>query len=191
LDWDGFIKELTELSKTYSPGYENERNYVKSLSRLLQTLDYRGRPVQNIIRSFQKYKTNEIIGAPVHETTEFEVVLFSLDEGQYFPYHNHPSMTGVSMCLSGQIDIHNLDIVGNSDVSTLLLRTSAHERMSSGRVSWLTSSVRNIHRVHANKDSKLIDLFTPPYTPERVTQTRWYQVEAVVGDEELYRAHLL
>jgi PCO_ADO len=191
LDWDGFIKELTELSKSYLPGQVAEQSYVKGLTRLLEALDYGGRSVQDLMRSLQKHKTNAFTGAPVHETTEFEVVLFLLDEGQYFPYHNHPSMTGISMCVSGQVDVHNLDIAGKADPSTLLLRTSVHERMSSGRISWLTSGVRNIHRVQASKDSQLIDIFTPPYTPERVAQTRWYQVERLGVDKRLYSARLL
>jgi hypothetical protein len=191
LDWNGFINELTELSKSYSPSQEDERNYVRSLSRLLEALDHKGRSVREVIRTFQRPRTDEVTGALIHETTEFEVVLLSLEKGQYFPYHNHPSMTGVSMCISGQIDVHNLDVVGKVNASTLLLRDSAHEQINSGKVSWLTSNVRNIHRVQASKASQLIDFFTPPYTAERVTQTRWYEVEPVHTGGDLYRAHLL
>lgn len=191
LDWDGFISELTQLSKFYSPGQEDERNYVKRVSRLLQTLDYRGRSVEDVIRRVPKDKRNEITSASIREDPEFEILFFSLEQGQCFPYHNHPSMTGVSLCLAGQIDIHNLDIVRSPDPATLLVRTSAHEQILSGNISWLTSKVRNIHQVQASKDSKLLDLFTPPYTPERVADTRWYKLEVTGSDRYLYRAHLL
>jgi PCO_ADO len=192
LDWDSFVRELTELSKAYSPGQEAEINYVKRVARVLKALDYRERAVQEVTKSSQGTKSNYgITGEQIYSSKDFEISLFELAKDQCFPYHNHPSMTGVTLCLSGRMELHNLDSVGRVDPSTLLLRTSGHAQLSPGRVSWLTSSTGNIHKVRARTDSQMIDVFTPPYSEERVAQSRWYRLERLPANQDLYKARLL
>jgi len=191
IEWDAFIEELAELSKSYSQSDGKERNYVKHLSQLLRSLKYSDSAIRKAIEGYQGNQTTEIVGIPVYRTLRFEIALFSFQEGQHLPYHNHPSMTGVSLCLSGSIEIHNLDVVGRADESTLWLRSSARERISSGKISWLTSHIRNIHQLRARQDSKLLDVFTPPYDPVRIAETRWYEVERQPTGKNLYAAHLL
>ena len=47
----------------------------------------------------------------------------------------------------------------------------------SRRISTLTSKERNIHRLRARELTQLIDIFTPPYTPQRIKTSRWFEVD--------------
>jgi len=192
LDWEGFVEQLSRLAEDYGRGLLSEQTYIDRVCRLLPTLNYRTDSVNDQLRiHLRDIIPSGLVGLPLKEERSFEVALFSFEKGQYFTYHDHPSMAGACMCLTGEIEIHNLDFIGHSDPATFLLRDRGTKICRAGDVSWLTSRVRNVHRVMAKNKAQLLDVFTPPYDATRVSDTRWYELEPKRGKDGELRAHLL
>jgi hypothetical protein len=57
----------------------------------------------------------------------------------------------------------------------LLIEQVVQDRLSPGVFATLTAEHGNIHRLEATEYTELLDVFTPPYDPERMKRYRWYE----------------
>jgi hypothetical protein len=88
-------------------------------------------------------------------------------------------MTGVLLCATGKVDVWNYDELDEEPplADHILLRQTAKARLEKASVSTLTSKDRNIHRLKARSLTQLVDIFAPPYNKERITKSRWFDVD--------------
>ena len=123
---------------------------------------------------------------------DFAVCLLQFDVDETINPHNHPGMTGVILCASGEIHTKNYDLYKSIEDLTIdgkhsgkcLLHQTSDMVMKKGDVSTLTSKARQV--------TQLIDIFTPPYNKERQENSLWYELDErpVAGSKNIYEAVL-
>ena len=128
------------------------------------------------------------------KTTDVQISLITFDKGEWLPHHDHPAMTGVLTCASGNLLVGSYDRVQVPELaglSAVVLKTLGSNVVMPGKISTLTDTRRNVHFVKALSFTQVIDIFTPPYNSERTSKTNWYKVEdrPLKGHEDLFVAH--
>ena len=128
--------------------------------------------------------------ATVHEGGHFEVATLEFDAGDEIPLHNHPDMTGVIVCLSGQTEVEGFNLLDEvSDQGNLLLERIDQITLTPGDHCTLTADRGNIHSLVATEFTQLFDVFTPPYDDEKLERYRWYERElAPYEGEHIFEA---
>ena len=112
----------------------------------------------------------------IHENDLFELAILQFEEGESIELHDHPGMTGVILCVSGDVTVDNFDLLEEqSSGGGLLLERVANVRMIPGQVGTLTADRGNIHTLQAHTFTQLLDVFTPPYTTASIEAARWFQ----------------
>ena len=190
LSWRSFIEELAILAEQqFSPTWD-QASYVEEVAALMGLLRLEDEDFQAL---YDGYATaGELFPElqTVHEGGYFEVASLEFDAGDEIGLHNHPDMTGVILCLSGQIDVEAFNLQeGESESGALLLERVVQRRLEAGDYCTLTATQGNIHSLRAQSFTQLLDVFTPPYDSERLTRYRWYdRAEAAYDGGELFEA---
>lgn len=196
LNWDEFVEKLERAARVQHNPAWNRTSYVGSVACFLAKLN----PLDATLR-----QAITLLGSPVftrphfaelRKTTDVQISLITFDKGEWLPHHDHPSMTGVLTCASGELQVGSYDRVQAPEVagsSTILLKKLGSDLITPGKISTLTDTRRNIHYVKAQSFTQVIDIFTPPYNTERTNKTNWYRVEPrpVNGLADLFAAYPL
>ena len=186
IDWDAFLVQLSVLADTqFSSGWDHEA-YVDEVRALMSLLDLDDDQFQSLYDGYADAAGNFPELNTVHEKLAFEVATVEFEPGDTIPLHNHPDMTGVIFCLSGQVEIDSFDLLDAlSDRGSLLMQRTALATVVPGEFSTLTGERGNIHGLVATEYTELLDVFTPPYDAERLTRYRWYEraEEPYEGDD--------
>jgi len=141
-----------------------------------------------LVDSFKEIKESGVGNKKVdfgrlEKQMDFQVSLVQFEKNEQILHHDHPEMTGVLLCATGEVEVWNYDVLEEQELKqNVLLKQTSHARLAQGKVSTLTSKERNIHRVSARKFTQLVDVFAPPYNRQRSLDSTWYEV-----DTEEYR----
>jgi len=122
-----------------------------------------------------------------------EVKLLSFDPGDSIEAHNPPEMTGVMACIAGKVAVETYDsIYVDSALRTATLRKRGTATLRERDTSTLTIGRGNIHQLVSKEGCEIIDIFTPPYSSNRVHATNWYDISNVpiANTPNLYEAHI-
>lgn len=182
LNWDAFLEAVHLEAARQQERSWNERDYVAraaAIARRLQVDDPVIRGAFSALRN--KHPTFPEIAVP-HKEQWFQISLIQFEPGEVIAHHDHPGMTGVLLCSTGRLRVENFTAAPATEAGHLLLNQEGDEALLAGRVSTLTSTERNIHRVSAPVFSEVIDIFAPPYTAENSAKSRWFTV-----DEQAYQ----
>jgi cysteamine dioxygenase len=192
IHWDAFLEAVAkEAAKQHLDDWQEDA-YVKKAAAIARRLDL---ATPELAKAFEKAKGgigNGRIDFEVLEKVEdYQISFLQFEKGEAIHHHDHPGMTGVLLCATGDIDVWNYDEMKDApDGAKLLLRQSSLARLTKSDVSTLTSGERNIHRLQARELTQLIDIFAPPYNRERIQASRWFDVdgEPYEGREGVFEA---
>ncbi len=186
MNWDAYLTKVNEVVQQQHLDNWTEEHYLKQVIQLARQLNLQDPVLQEGFKTGLKgAKNGRVDFTDLEKNKTFAVCLLDFQEGERINPHDHPGMTGVIQCASGSIQVDNYDFFQKRQGrDTVLLKHTANESMKPGNVSSLTSKARNIHQLVANKPTQLVDVFSPPYDPQRATKSSWYKL-----DSELFEGH--
>lgn len=179
IHWDAFLDAVAKEAARQHLDDWKEPEYVKRAEALARRLDLTD---TDLAAAFERAKkgigNGRIDFDRLEKQKDFQISFLQFEKGEQISHHDHPGMTGVLLCATGDIDVWNYDELAESpEPGHVLLRETARAHLAKGTSSTLTSKDRNIHRLQARELTQLIDIFAPPYTPERVKASRWFEVD--------------
>jgi cysteamine dioxygenase len=198
MHWEAFLEAVAaEAAKQHLDAWDQD-DYVRRIAAIASRL-HLGDPV--LTRAMEQLETRLKRGKVdfqyLEQRVDFGLCLVQFDVGEVIKPHDHPGMTGMILCASGEIETANYDLVEKPDTPPAdghqLLRRSGRQLLKKNDISTLTAKARNIHTLNARKVTQLVDIFTPPYNDERSAQSRWYELapEPRPGDPALFEARIL
>lgn len=184
IHWDAFLEAVAKEAAKQHLDRWNEPEYVAKMAALASRLDLKD---ERLAQAFEKAKggigNGRIDFDHLEKNEDFQVSFLQFEKGEKIHYHDHPEMTGVLLCATGDIDVWNYDELEEApEPGHILLRETSQARLVKSNVSTLTSKERNIHRLQARELTQLVDIFTPPYNKDRSKRSRWFEV-----DDEPYK----
>lgn len=192
INWDAFLTAVEKEADKQHLDDWNEIAYVNKAAALATRLNLKDPELAQAFADTRKGLGNQRVDFyKLEKQRVFEVCLLQFEEGEQISHHDHPGMTGVILCATGETDVWNYDLLGQRKGSkSVLLKETAHARLAKGNVSTLTSKERNIHRLQAQRLTQLVDIFAPPYNKERARNSSWFNVdpEPFQGYESIYEA---
>jgi PCO_ADO len=198
IHWEAFLEAVAkEAAKQHLDAW-NQDDYVQTIGKLARQLHMEDPVLRKGMEQLgARLKQGGVDFHYLEERVDFSLCLVQFDQGQVIKPHDHPGMTGMILCASGEIATSNYDLVEEpgkeaKDGGTCLLRRVGQNVLRKNDLSTLTAKARNIHTLHARKVTQLVDIFTPPYNDERSEQSRWYELapEARAGSEDLFEAKI-
>lgn len=179
IHWGAFLEAVAREAGRQHLDDWSEQTYVERAAALARRLNLRD---PALARAFERAKDGIGDGRVDFDRLErrrdFEVSFVQFEKGEQIAHHDHPGMTGVLLCATGEVDVWNYDELGESpEPGHVLLRRTAKARLEKASVSTLTSKARNIHRLEARSLTQLVDVFAPPYNRERIDKSRWFEVD--------------
>jgi hypothetical protein len=194
LNWDEFVDRLERKARTQHGFLWNQESYVNSVAQLLGALDPSDATLHRNMAAHRNAAVQKPDFAEPLKTTDVQISLITFEKNEWLPHHNHPSMTGVLTCATGDLMVASYEQVNSTEPpasSSLLIRRVGTEVITPGKIGTLTNTRRNIHAVKALSFTQVIDIFTPPYTAGRTSKTAWYRVEnrSVRGQDDVFIAH--
>ena len=167
IHWDAFLEAVAEEAAKQHLDRWNEIDYVQRAERIARNLRIDD-PV--LLAAFEKARAGIGNGRVDFDRLEarrdFQISYLQFEKGEFIRHHNHPNMTGVLLCASGELVSENYNLLDErSRNGRVLLQDAGTSVLKKAQVASLTSTVRNIHRVEANALTQVVDIFTPPYTP--------------------------
>ncbi len=189
LKWSTFLRRLEQTAQQQHAITWNQTGYVREIAELVKRVPLRAVSASKC-SSVPPLAAQPAFNDLLH-TADVQVSLISFAKGQFIPHHDHPAMTGVMVCAVGGVEVYEYDPLGAPATGFQVIRSCGHETLHPGDVSTLTAMARNIHFVRAMVDSQLIDIFTPPYTQDRIDATRWFEVNPTPlgGTGDRFRAY--
>lgn len=191
INWDAFLTAVAkETAKQHLDDW-NESGYVKKAAALALRLNLKDPALAKAFKNTQKGIGNKRIDFyDLEKQRDFQVNLLQFEKNEQIKHHDHPDMTGVILCATGNIDVWNYDLFKEQSDKNVLLKETARATLSKGQVSTLTSKERNIHRLKASTLTQLVDIFAPPYNKERAQKSTWFNVDpdTYQGRNHLYQA---
>ena len=185
INWDAFLTGIEKEAKKQHLDNWNELEYVQRASAIATRLDLKD---PYLLEAFKRVKANGVGNGRVdfgrlEKQTDFHVSLVQFEKNEQILHHDHPEMTGVLLCATGEVEVWNYDLLEEHGLKeNVLLQQTSHAKLAKGKVSTLTSKERNIHRVLAREFTQLVDVFAPPYDKQKIADSTWYEV-----DTEEYR----
>lgn len=192
--WQEFIDRIHLLSEAQFSTNWNENAYVEDVKKLISTLDINDQNIKKFTIQYKnKHKKIPEIHA-MHKEQNFMISMLEFEPGEKIPLHDHPDMTGVIHCIEGRINIQNYTLQGEtSDSGKLLLKQESSVTFKPGVSGTLTSTFGNIHSLQADKFTRLIDVFTPPYNDLRTKNSKYYRKrpEYYQGIQGMFEAEII
>ena len=193
LNWATFLDRVAQLADAqFRPTWDQEA-HVAHVAQLMELLDLSD---PAIIEAYSHY-ADEIRGFPelsdVYEEPDFKLSTLEFEPGEVIELHDHPDMTGVILCVSGEVEIEHFDELDEiSADGNPLVKRCQRVVLTDGMNATLTASRGNIHTLRAIRFTQLLDVFTPPYNEDRITRSRWFQRadDEYEGRPDVYEAWL-
>lgn len=179
INWDAFLEGVEKEAAKQHLDQWSEQGYIEAAGRLARRLNLKDPHLEKAFQAAHKGIGNGRIDfEPLEKQRDFHVTLLQFEKEESIPPHDHPEMTGVILCASGEIEVWNYDLLGQRGVSKeLLLEETSHDLLGKGRVSTLTSKERNIHTLAARELTQLVDIFAPPYDKEKIEKSQWFDLD--------------
>ena len=190
LHWDTILHELQALTRTqYAPDW-NEAAHVEAVASLLGAVDVTDPALQRLLDRYQSTRRDFPAIRTVHDGGDFSVTVLQFQAGESIELHNHPRMTGVILCITGSVTIEAFTLLdGTTPEGHLRIQHEGDVVLGPGDHATLVSGRGNIHALQATEWCELIDVFTPPYTPDRADAYRRYARSATpVEGTDIYAA---
>lgn len=179
INWDAFLEGIEkEAAKQHLDSW-SEAAYVEAASKMAARLNLRDPLLEEAFKKAQRGLGNGRVDfEPLEKQRDFHVTLLQFEKEEAISHHNHPEMTGVILCASGEIEVWNYDLLGEkAEEESVLLEETGHDLLAKGKVSTLTSQARNIHSLKAKELTQLVDIFAPPYNKDRIEKSSWFDVD--------------
>lgn len=179
IHWDAFLEAVSKEAGRQHLDDWSEPEYVKRAAAIASRLNLAD---PELAKAFERAKRGIGDGRVDFDRLErqedFEISFVQFEKGEEIRHHDHPGMTGVLLCATGKVDVWNYDEIEKAPVPEhVILRQTAKAQLKKASVSTLTSKERNIHRLRAHELTQLVDIFAPPYTRERIRDSRWFDVD--------------
>lgn len=197
MHWEAFLEAVAAEARKQHLDAWNQDQYVRDIAALASRLHLED-PV--LLKGMEQIKTRLKKGKVdfqyLEQRVDFGLCLVQFDVGEIIAPHDHPGMTGMILCASGEIETSNYDLVEKPETPPPagheLLRRVETKVLKKNDISTLTAKARNIHTLHSRKVTQLVDIFTPPYNDERSEKSRWYELspEPKPGDPALFEARI-
>ncbi|BDS07856.1 hypothetical protein NT6N_28960 [Oceaniferula spumae] len=192
INWDAFLTAVEKEAAKQHLDHWDQAAYVKQAAALALRLNLKDPALAKAFENTKKGLGNKRTDFyKLEKQRNFEVSLVQFEKGEQISHHDHPGMTGVLLCATGNVDVWNYDLLGEKKGSkNVLLAETAQSTLSKGMVSTLTSKERNIHRLKAHSLTQLVDIFAPPYNKERAQKSTWFSVdpEPYQGRQKIHEA---
>lgn len=193
INWDAFLTTIEKEAAKQHVDNWNEPEYVAKIAALAKRLNLQDPKLAKAFQTAQKggIGNERIDFYKLDKQMDFAVTLVQFEEEEEISHHDHPEMTGVLLCATGEVDVWNYDLLGKREKKDeFLLQQTSFATLDKGNVSTLTAKERNIHRLKAKKLTQLVDIFTPPYDDERIRKSMWFDVdpEGYMGNEKFFLA---
>lgn len=181
IHWEAFLETVSKEAQKQHLDAWNQDTYLKSISSLASRL-HLGDPA--LAKAMEQLKVRLENGRVdfkyLEERVDFSLCLVQFDEGEFIRPHDHPEMTGMILCGSGEIETSNYDPIVLPEYDTpeghQLLKHIETSILKKNNISTLTAKARNIHTLKALKPTQLVDIFTPPYNKDRGERSRWFEI---------------
>ncbi len=178
LNWDAFIEQIHLHAKKQLEPKWNQDEYVDRVAQVAQYLDVNDPYIQDLFGQYKNRNQNFPEFEVMHHERTFQISLIQFEKGEVISHHDHPGMTGVLLCATGQLEVQSYEIVRKkTEEDFFLIRKVDDALLETGNVSTLTEKTRNIHRVGVHSFAQVIDIFAPPYTGQRNATVKWFDVD--------------
>jgi PCO_ADO len=195
MHWEAFLEAVSkEAGKQHLDAW-NQDSYVQTISKLASRLHLED---PTLLDALAQIKTRLVNGKVdfqyLERRVDFSLCLVQFDEGEIIRPHDHPGMTGMILCASGEIETSNYDPIEMADVKVSeghqLLKRVGTTVLKKNEISTLTAKARNIHTLKAHKPTQLVDIFTPPYDKEKIEKSNWFSLspDPVAGQKDVFEA---
>lgn len=179
IHWDAFLEALAKEAARQHLDDWDEPAYVRRAEALARRLDLTD---PHLAAAIEKAKhgvgNGRIDFSRLEKREDFQISFVQFEKGEQITHHDHPEITGVLLCATGDIEVWNYDELADApEPGHILLRQTAKANLTKGSTSTLTSKEHNIHRLLARELTQLVDIFAPPYTPQRIQSSRWFDVD--------------
>ncbi len=192
INWDAFLTAVEKEAEKQHLDNWDQADYVKKAAALALRLNLQDEALSEAFAKTKNGLGNQRADFyKLEKQRNFEVSLVQFEKGEQISHHDHPGMTGVLLCATGNVDVWNYDLLEQkAESDPLLLHQTAKSTLEKGMVSTLTSKSRNIHKLQAHSLTQLVDIFAPPYNKERAHNSSWFKVdtETYQGKKDIYQA---
>jgi cysteamine dioxygenase len=176
INWDAFLEGVAKQAARQHLDDWNEAEYVMRAEAIAQQLNLED-PI--LLAAFKKARkgigNGRVDFDRLEQREDFQISYLQFEKGEQIRHHNHPNMTGVLLCATGELVSENYDVLDEpTRKGHVLLKSSGTSVLKKGLSAGLTSKQRNIHRVEARALSQIVDVFAPPYTRDRIENSTWY-----------------
>jgi cysteamine dioxygenase len=197
MHWEAFLEAVAkEAGKQHLDAW-NQDAYVAKIAGLATRLHLDDPVLTAALAQLDvRLKQGDVDFQYLEERVDFALCLVQFDVDERIRPHDHPGMTGMILCASGEIETANFDPIELPDFEPhaghQLLKLASQATLKKNDISTLTAKARNIHTLKARKATQLVDIFTPPYNAERSEQSRWYELapEPIKGHKDIFEAEI-
>lgn len=199
IHWEAFLEAVAkEAAKQHLDAW-NQEDYVAAIGKLARRLHMEDPVMHEAMKQLDtRLKQGDVDFHYLETRVDFALCLVQFDVGQVIKPHDHPGMTGMILCASGEIETANYDLIETPEAKALkeghcLLRRVGQTVLQKNDLSTLTAKARNIHTLTARKVTQLVDIFTPPYNDQRSHDSRWFELDAEArpGEKDLFEAKIV
>jgi hypothetical protein len=195
MHWEAFLEAVSaEAAKQHLDTWRQD-DYVKSIASLASRLHLEDPALTKAMTQLNtRLKHGNVDFQYLEQRVDFSLCLVQFDEGEIIRPHDHPGMTGMILCASGEIETSNFDPIEDPTITPAaghqLLRRVGQKALKKCDISTLTAKARNIHTLRSIKVTQLVDIFTPPYNQARVEQSQWFELspDPVPGKPDIFEA---
>ena len=183
INWDAFLEGVAKEAAKQHLDRWNEAAYLKRAQAIAARLDLEDPILLEAFKKAEKGIGNGRIDFDrLEKHQDFQISYLQFEKGEQIRHHDHPGMTGVLLCATGELVSENFSLLDEErPEDRVLLQTAGTSVLKKGQTASLTSTTANIHRVEAHALTQVIDIFAPPYTRERIRGTKYFRV-----DEEVF-----
>ena len=179
VSWERFLELCHELSRSQFAQDWDQDAYTKEIERLVRRLKLDDQKIVEYIDRYRDQNQEFPEIRTMYYESQFMVSMLDFEPGEDIPLHDHPDMTGVVLCTTGQIVVDHYDRLPETAANgNPLLRFERHLEMAPGDTAMLTATKGNIHALEAKQFTRMIDVFTPPYNRERSRRARYYTMNS-------------
>jgi len=193
LNWQEFIDRIQVLAETQFKSNWDQQAYTEDISKIIRTLDVNDNKILEFTARYKNKNVNFPEISTMHKEQSFMVSFLEFEPGEKIALHDHPDMTGVIHCIQGRINIQNYTLQKErSESGKLLLKQEASVTMTPGSTGALSSTFGNIHSLQADKLTRMVDVFTPPYNRDRSRRSKWFKKSSAYyqGTQGLFEAEV-
>ena len=113
VNWDAFLEAVAEEAAKQHLDQWSEAAYVKQVAALVARLNLQDPALAAAFEATKNGLGNGRVDfSKLERVQDFEVCLVQFEEGEAIQHHDHPSMTGVLLCATGETDVWNYDLLG-------------------------------------------------------------------------------